>query len=199
MIGHAAFLRAQPGPEATPGNTVAVTADNFSRAESDMYFALFVRRGAFGKFVHFREPPLESTGVRPNRDTLYSEAVFDLDAGPVTITLPDAGSRFMSMIIIDEDHYASEVVYGAGDYTLTKAKVGTRYVFTAVRTLVNPADPDDVKQVHALQDAIKVEQPGGPGEFEAPNWDSINQKKVRDALKALGGDASRYEPRIRYA
>jgi hypothetical protein len=26
-------------------------------------------------------------------DTLYSEAVFDLDAGPVTITLPDAGGR----------------------------------------------------------------------------------------------------------
>jgi hypothetical protein len=36
-----------------------------------------------------------------NRDTRYSAAVFDLDAGPVTIALPDAGKRFMSMQVID--------------------------------------------------------------------------------------------------
>jgi hypothetical protein len=40
-----------------------------------------------------------------NRDTLYSLSVFDLDAGPVTVALPDAGQRFMSMQVIDEDHY----------------------------------------------------------------------------------------------
>ena len=43
--------------------------------------------------------------VRMNRDTLYSSAVFDLDASPVTITMPDAGPRFMSMQIWDEDEY----------------------------------------------------------------------------------------------
>ena len=95
--------------------------------------------------------------IRLNRDTLYSSAVFDLDAGPVTITLPDAGKRFMSMQVISEDHYVPEVVYGKGSYTLTKEKVGTRYVAVAIRTLVDPADPKDVEQVHALQDAIKVE------------------------------------------
>jgi hypothetical protein len=31
--------------------------------------------------------------VRNNRDALYSSALFDLDAGPVTITLSDAGKR----------------------------------------------------------------------------------------------------------
>ena len=65
--------------------------------------------GRFGKFYHLRELPLEGTGVRPNCDTLYSQAVFDLDARPVTITLPDAGKRFMSMMVIDEDHYVTEV------------------------------------------------------------------------------------------
>jgi hypothetical protein len=38
-----------------------------------------------------------------NRDTLYSLSVFDLDAGPVTVTLPNAGQRFISMQVIDED------------------------------------------------------------------------------------------------
>ena len=166
---------------------VPVTADNFNRAETDKYFGDFVKRGAFGKFWHFRElPAIDIDSVRPNRDTLYSHAVFDLDAGPATITLPDAGQRFMSMIVIDEDHYVPEVVYGAGTYSVTKEQIGTRYVFTSVRTLVDPANTDDLKQVHALQDAIIVKQPGGPGRFDVPDWDPASQKKIRDLLKALG-------------
>jgi hypothetical protein len=75
-----------------------------------MCLAMFVKRGAFGRFYHFRElAPIEGTGVRPNRDTVYSEAVFDLDAGRVTITLPDAGERFMSLMVVNEDHYALAV------------------------------------------------------------------------------------------
>jgi hypothetical protein len=41
--------------------------------------------------------------VRVNRDTLYSFAIFDLDAAPVSVTLPDVGKRFMSMQVISED------------------------------------------------------------------------------------------------
>jgi hypothetical protein len=58
-------------------------------------------------------------------------------------------------------------------------------VFVAVRTLVDPKDPKDVEQVHALQDAIKVSQKAA-GKFEVPNWDQASQKKVRDALLVLG-------------
>jgi hypothetical protein len=75
-------------------------------------------------------------------------------------------------------------VYGVGPYTLTKEKVGTRYCVVGVRTLVDPANPDDVKQVHALQDAIKVSQ-ANLGSFEVPKWDQESQKKVRDALLVL--------------
>ena len=41
--------------------------------------------GGFGKFFHFRElsPIDHQLVIRANRDTLYSAAVFDLDAGPV--------------------------------------------------------------------------------------------------------------------
>jgi hypothetical protein len=166
------------------GDTVLVTPDNFNRAETDMIFADGAKR--LGRFEHHREPmPLDFHIIRPNRDTLYSLSVFDLDAGPVTITLPDAGQRFISMQVIDEDHYTPEVVYGAGSYTFTREKIGTRYVSLGVRILVNPEDPEDIKQVHALQDAIKVEQPGGPGRFEVPNWDQASRKKVHAALLAL--------------
>jgi hypothetical protein len=168
--------------------TIAVTADNFTRAESDMYFGNAVRQGGFGKFHHFREPmPIDhQTVVRPNRDTLYSSAVFDLDAGPVTITMPEAGKRFMSMQVFDEDQYTHCVSYGAGVHQLTRKDIGTRYVMVGIRTLVDPGNPEDVKQVNALQDAIKAEQKGGPGRFETPAWDKTSQDKVREALLTLG-------------
>jgi hypothetical protein len=102
-----------------------------------------------------------------------------------TITLPDAGKRFQSMMVVNEDHYVPMVIYGAGSHTLTKTQIGTRYVTAALRTLVDPANPEDIKQVHALQDAIKVEQQN-PGMFEVPAWDPASQKKVRDALLMLG-------------
>lgn len=164
-----------------------VTAENFPRAESDLYFDTAVKQaGGVGKFYHYREvmPIDKQTVIRANRDTLYSSAVFDLDAGPVTITLPDAGKRFMSMQLINEDEYTPMVLYGKGTYTLTKDKIGTRYVLAGVRTLVNPEDPQDVQAVHALQDAIKVSQ-NSPGTFEIPKWDPASQKKIREALLVL--------------
>jgi len=92
----------------------------------------------------------------------------------------------MSLQVIDEKQYSPEVHYGTGRYTFTREEIGTPYVQLGVRILVDPNDPADMKKVHALQHAIKVEQPGGPGRFEAPNWDPASQKKVRDALLVLG-------------
>ena len=164
-----------------------VTADNFVRAETDMFFGGVVKQGGLGAFRHRREPmTVEDQGViRGNRDTLYSPAVIDLDAGPVTVTLPEAGGRFRSMIVIDEDQYTPAVIYDAGTYTFTRQQIGTRYVLLAMRTLVDPEDPADLARVHALQDAATISQPDGPGEWEAPDWDPASQKKVRDALLVL--------------
>ena len=176
-----------PSPSPT-GGSVPVTADNFLRVESDSVFADLVAQGGFGEFYHNREavPPDSRIVQRPNRDTLYSTGVFNLDAGPVTITLPDAGTRYLTMIVIDEDHYVFNVTYGTGSQAFSKEKVGTRYAVAAIRILVDPNDPKDVERVHALQNAVKVEQPGGPGKFEPPNWDPASHKKVREALTALG-------------
>ena len=169
------------------GSPIPVTADNFVRAESDRYFGVVEKEGGFGKLNHRRAlmPIDKQTVVRTNLDTLYSTALFDLDAGPVTITLPDAGKRFLTMIVIDEDHYVFTVVYGAGSHKLSREQIGTRYAVAAIRTLVDPNDPKDIEQVHALQDAIKIDQPGGPGRLEVPNWDQASLKKVREALLVL--------------
>jgi hypothetical protein len=174
--------------------SVPVTIDNFARAESDLYMGNAVKDGSFAKFHHNRTPAQidNQLVIRMNRDTLYSSAIFDLDAGPVTITLPDAGKRFMSLQVISEDHYAPMVVYAPTEITLTKDKVGTRYVMAAVRTLVDPTSPDDLKQVAGLQDAIKVSLKE-PGKFEIPNWDRASQKKIRDALLVLAASTDGFK------
>ncbi len=165
-----------------------MTVENFIRAESDLYFgAVALKEGGFGKFEHHRElsDVNSQTIIRMNRDTLYSAVVVDLDAGPATITLPDAGKRFMSMQIVSEDQYSFPAIYKPGKHVLTKDKVGTRYAIVGVRTLVDPNDPADLERVHRLQDGLKVEQKN-IGKFEVPKWDPVSQKKVRDALIVLG-------------
>ncbi len=134
--------------QTAPGPTVPVTIDNYNRAQSDVYFSLIASSGGFGGFLHSRElPPVGQRGIiRPNRDMLYSMAVFDLDAGPVTVTLPDAGKRFMAMQVINEDQYTRSVHYRAGSYTLTRETVGTRYAVAVVRILVDHANKEEVRR-----------------------------------------------------
>lgn len=174
---------------------IPVTPGNFVRAETDGYFATAIKvAGGIGKLHHYHElmPIDHQTVVRANRDTVYSAGVFDLDAGPVTITLPDAGKRFMSVMLVNEDHYVFDVWYGAGQHTITKDEAGTRYILVGVRTFVDPSDPKDMSTVRVLQDAIKVKQ-ASPGTFEVPLWDAQSQKKVRDALEALGSTAPSFK------
>jgi len=172
---------------------VTVTPDNFARAETDLYFGNIVKESGLGKIGSIRTltPIDKQTVVRMNRDTLYSSGVFDLSAGPVTITLPDAGKRFMSMQVIDEDEYTPMVVYGKGVYTISKGRVGTRYAAVLVRTLVDAQSQQDLDEVHKLQDAIKVSQ-RTVGSFEVPKWDKASQDKVRQALIALGATVTTF-------
>jgi hypothetical protein len=170
----------------TSSAPVLVTADNFCRAETDQLFASFYPH-AFGKFLHFRElASLDEQHVqRQNRDTLYLPVIFDLDVGSVTISLPDARNRFMSLTVFNEDHNTPGSEYGAGDHMVNKEKAGTRYALIALRTLVYPNDPKDVAEAHALQDGVRVRQVG-QGRFEIPNWDETSHTKVREALTVLG-------------
>ena len=98
-----------------------------------------------------------------NRDTLYSAAVFDLDAGPVTITLPDAGNA----LHVDAGHQRGPI-YADGS-TAPAATLSTGRRSAHAMSLLGHPHPRRSERsrgsaaVHALQDAIKVE-PGEPGQ-----------------------------------
>jgi hypothetical protein len=177
--------------QTSASSTQPVTVENYNRAQTDIYFAGVAKGGGFGKFRHGRElaPPLQQGIVRPNRDTLYSLAIFDLDAGPVTIKLPDGARRFMAMQVVNEDQYTTGVYYGEGSHTLTREMIGTRYAVAVVRFLVDFSNKEETEEVHALQDAVKSSQ-DHPGALEIPNWDEGSLKKVKAALMELGTTVS---------
>jgi len=181
-----------------------VTVDNFERAETHRTMRDYVNLGGFGKFHHIRQPvPIDAQAVvRMQVDTLYSFGVFDLTT-PVTITLPDSGDRFMSALIINEDHSMIPVEYAPAEFTLTQEQIGTRYVILALRTFMAATDKEDIAKANALQDQVKVSQ-ADVGSFDVPEWDMASLLKIRNALAVLAstvsdtreffGDRSRIDP-----
>ncbi len=181
-----------------------VTVDNFVRAETDMTLGRYVKQDAFGKFLNIREPTLidKQDVIRMNRDTLYSVGVFDLTT-PVTIVKPASQGRFQSMMVINQDHSMFPVEHGAGEFTFTKGKIGSRYMIVLFRTFADANDPTDIRAANALQDKIAVRQEK-IGKFEIPDWDEASLKTIRDAINVLAatrtdskgmfGDKSKLNP-----
>jgi len=167
-----------------------VTVDNFPRAETDMTFDRYVKQGAFGKMFHMRMPTQidKQDVIRMNRDTIYSFTILDLTE-PATIVKPDSGDRFMSLMTINQDHSIPAAEYGSGEFVLTQKEIGSRYVFVAFRTFVDPSKPEDLKAAHALQDQIKIKQ-SDKGSFNVPDWDEKSLHAVRDAVNVLANTKS---------
>ena len=188
--------QAQEAPKLSADSTaeaLPVTWKNFVLAESNKMFKRYADMGGFGKFLHIRKPaPIDQQKVvRMNRDTIYSLGVFDLTT-PVTITKPDSGKRYQSLQVFNDEQYTRLVAYKPGSYTLTQEEVGSRYAFVAIRTLVDPENPEDVKAVNSLQQQVKVEQES-PGNFEIPNWDVKSQDEIRAAVKILSATMENYD------
>jgi hypothetical protein len=163
-----------------------VTIDNYCRAETDGYLQKRADDGHFGRIKLLREPVTVDNQpvVRANRDTLYSYGVFDL-THPVTITMPDAGDRFMSLRAINQDHYIVSNTYDAGPREFTQESVGTRYLYVAVRVLADPDDPKDLAIAHQLQDAVKWTQKDA-GKLELPDWNQEQLAGLRKAILGMG-------------
>jgi hypothetical protein len=168
-------------------DVTSVDVHNFVRAETDRYFSRLARNGGFGKLSHRRTPASIDAQdvVRMNRDTLYSSGVFDLDAAPVTVTLPEPEDRFMSLQVVSQDHYAIATVYGPSGFTFDRDMVGTRYVALLIRTFANAEDPVDIAAANQLQTEIGIEQEK-TGALVIPHWDITSLDRAREALAALG-------------
>lgn len=166
--------------------TIHVNADNFARAETDRMFADIQRdAGGVNTLRHNREPASIDAQlvIRLNRDTLYSFAIVDLSEG-ATVVVPDAGDRYLSVMIVDHDHYVRGVIHEAGEHDIAALAPDTDYVLVAARTLVDPDDPEDLARVAAVQDGLRIEA-GSSVEFVSPEYDTASLDATRSALLAL--------------
>lgn len=173
---------------------IVVNVDNFVRAETHRMFAdIQAAAGGVGTFRHNRTPARidEQTVIRQNRDTLYSFAIVDL-ARPARLRLPDADGRYLSAMVVNEDHYVNSVFHDAGEYVLTSDDYESRYIFVVVRILVDPNDAADVASVVALQDRLAIEA-GSAEEFVKPDYDTESLDATRDALLALARGLNNFD------
>jgi len=164
-----------------------VNAMNFITAQTAMQFETYQKRASgVNKVLNIREPVSadDQTTIRMNRDTLYSFIVIDISEG-ATVTLPDAGSRYRSMMVVNEDNYINAVHLDDGPHELTKEQFGSDHVWIGIRTLVDSNSPEDIKAVHELQDGIEVEAKSAEP-FVAPEYDMASYKATLDALLELG-------------
>lgn len=174
--------------------SVTVNVDNFTRAETDRMFAAIQQQaGGVNQWLHYREPtPVDQqTIVRMNRDTLYSGAIVDISAS-ASLTIPDAGHRYVSVMIVNQDHYINAVLHDPGEHELTTEQFGTPYVLVGARVLVDPADPADVAAVNALQDQLGLKA-GTARPFTLPDYDQASLDATRGALLELGNGLHGYQ------
>lgn len=163
-----------------------VNVDNFARAETNRMFAALAHgAGGVNQWLHYRAPtPLDQqTVIRMNRDTLYSAVVADISEGAV-LGLPDAGDRYLSVMVVNQDHYINQIFHDPGEYSLDAGTSGSPYVLVAARTMVDPADPGDVKAVNDLQDQMTFTA-GSSRAFSPPDYDTRTLNATRDPLCAL--------------
>ncbi len=165
---------------------VLVNVDNYVRAETAAQFDRFIKAaGGVNQWNHLRVPtPLDQQSViRMNRDTIYSFAVVDISQG-ATFTMPESGERYMSVMVVNEDEYINGIFHEGGTYKLSVDKYDTPHVLLAARTMVNPADPADVKAGNALQDQLIVKAASAKP-YRHPNYDQASYEATYKALLEL--------------
>lgn len=171
-----------------------VNVDSFARAETDRMFAALQQQSGGPNVLHHHRAPAsldEQPVIRQNRDTLYSSAIVDISGG-ATLTLPDSGGRYLSVMVVNEDHYINRILHEPGTHQLTVDEYDTDYVLVAARTLVDPNDPADVAEVNALQDQMRLEA-ASAHEFVSPDYDKASLDTTREALLTLSRGLPRYD------
>lgn len=170
-----------------------VNIKNFERAETDrMFQALCSAAGGVGRWKHHRDAGSidEQPVIRQNRDTLYSSALVDISDG-ATLTVPDAGERYISVMAVNQDHYINRVYHEGGAYQLSVDEFDTPYVLVVSRILVDPEDSADVAKVNALQDELKLTASSN-APFDMPEYDSASFVATRDALLELSRGVDKF-------
>jgi len=173
-----------------------VTEHNYDKAETQGIFESYVKKIAkatgtngTGVFWHVKTgaDPKDKTIPRINFDTIYSWSIIDFTED-LTITMPKANGRYQSAWFIDEEHYNPMALNDAGEYTITKQDVGTRYAMIGIRTQANTSDPADLAEAGKLQEKVKLSQKDRGSYEPTYKWDHNEVLKMRSHFEKVTKD-----------
>jgi hypothetical protein len=158
-----------------------------------MFAALQADAGGVNTLSHNRAPTSidHQTVIRMNRDTLYSLAIVDISEG-ATVTIPESGDRYVSVMVVNQDHYINRVLHEPGEHALAVDEFDTPWVGVGVRVLVDPANADDVAAVNALQGQFEVGATASRP-FAMPDYDTESFDATRRAVLELAKHGSGFE------
>ncbi len=118
---------------AVADETIAVTAENFTHAETARNFRNWAARGATREFAKMQGLPPRGKAaptVQMNDDTLYGIAIVKAVDGEVSFSLPEA-DVYMAVQVVTERGHGQHYVVEAGEYTLP---VESDYAFLIYRS-----------------------------------------------------------------
>lgn len=145
------------------------------------------RMGVFAHVRHLANHKHRAV-TTPNTDTLYSTAQIDLSAGPVTITLPPAGGRYLSLALMDAytNNFAILGTRTTGPEGGTFRLVGPREAVEGWNVVRSPTDhvwalarilvesPEDLEAAREVQAGISLQGPAsempGPYAPRSADW-----------------------------
>jgi len=108
-----------------------------------------------------------------------------------TITVPEIPKgRYVSVYLVDNDHYCPFVIYTPGKHELPK---DTKYLGVGVRIKVfNPNDPDEIALVNKLQDQFVIEA-GSADPLPPLRWDLASLKTLTTQYEKDGAAYGSYK------
>ena len=161
---------------------VPVTLENYKTAESDLAFNNGTKFVGTNELLHFPVDAFDldnQTVVRMNRDTIYSGAVVNVSEG-ATVTLPESDGRYISAMVVQNDHYIDQVIKTPGEHVI---EADTDFVMVAIRIRANIDDPEGGKKIRALQQAIVISATATDPHL-MPNYDMEQLLALRSELAA---------------
>lgn len=166
------------------GEKIPVTLENYEVAESDLAFYNVTKLVGMNTFFHFPTGAFDldnQTVVRMNRDTYYSAATIDTTQG-ATVTIPETNGRYLSVMVVQNDHYIDQVFLEPGTHEITSE---TDFAMVAMRIRANQSDPADDEAIAALRAGVKLAV-GGDASHVRPNYDMEQLVALRDELSIEG-------------
>ena len=127
--------------------------------------------GGTNRLLHTKKLPTEGTDavVTPALDHLYSKAIIDLTAGPVTVEFPEGiKDRYWSIHITDQEHYTIfDEIRPVGKYTLVrkgkemKAPEGATIIecpedYPHLFVRIQVKNDEDLPNTLAIQEKLKL-------------------------------------------